>query len=91
MQMKFRGACLDGSPTIRDQRLNAYRQARVVVGRSGAVETGLDEHAGIPVSDGSSEDGSSDTNRHLVSSASFTRPVCDRIADALLFASTGGS
>jgi hypothetical protein len=54
MQVKFRGACLDGSPTSRDQRLNTYRQARVVVGRSGAVETGLDDHAGIPASNGSS-------------------------------------
>jgi hypothetical protein len=85
-QMKFRGACLDGSPTIGDQRLNACRQARVVVGRSGAVETGLDDHAGIPASDGISGDGLSDPNRDLVSSASFTRPVRDRIADALLFA-----
>ena len=55
MQVKFRGACLDGSPTIRDQCLNAYRPARVVVGRSGAVETGLDDHAGIPVSEGAAE------------------------------------
>jgi hypothetical protein len=91
MQVKFRGTCLDGSPAIGDQRRNAYRQARVVVGRAGAVETGLDDHAGIPVSDGNSGDRSSDTNPHLLSSASFTRPVRDRIADVLLFASTGGS
>ena len=52
MQVKFRGACLNSSPTIRDQCLNAYRQARVVVGRSGAFETGLDDHAGISASDG---------------------------------------
>jgi hypothetical protein len=62
----------------------------VVVGRSGAVETSLDDHPGIPAFDGSSGDGLSDTNRHLLSSASFTRPVRDGIADALLFASTGG-
>jgi hypothetical protein len=88
MQIAFRGARLDGSSTIRDQRLSAYRQARVVVGRSGAVETSLDDHAGIRREQ---RRRLSDTNRHFVPSASFTRPVRDRIPDALLFASTGGS
>ncbi|MGC1951785.1 MAG: hypothetical protein WA970_04265 [Gammaproteobacteria bacterium] len=60
MQMELRGACRDTSPTIRDQRLDACRQAWVVVGRSGAIEMGMDDHAGIPSFEGAAGEALSD-------------------------------